>query len=75
MRVALTVPRFVRYVRESKSMKRKDLEADVLYFDYKTMEYFYTPNPPGVIWLTADEADEVFGKDTPANFINELEDN
>jgi hypothetical protein len=56
-------------------MKRNELEADVLYFDYKTMEYFYTPNPPGVIWLTAEEADEVFGKDTPANFIDELEDN
>ena len=59
----------------SLTLKRSELEADVLYFDYKTMEYFYTPNPPGVIWLTTAEADEVFGKDTPANFIDELEDN
>jgi hypothetical protein len=54
-------------------MKRNDLESDVLYYDYKSEEYFYTPNAPGVIWLTAEEADEMFGKNTPANFIEELE--
>ena len=69
----MTVPPFVHYVRESKNMKRNDLESDVLYFDYKSAQYFYTPNPPGVIWLTVEEADEMFGKDTPANFIDELE--
>jgi hypothetical protein len=54
-------------------MKRNDLKPDELYFDYKSMEYFYTPNPPGVIWLTTQEADQMFGSNTPANFINELE--
>jgi hypothetical protein len=53
--------------------KRNDLKPDELYFDYKSMEYFYTPNPPGVIWITTDEADQMFGSNTPANFINELE--
>ena len=56
-------------------MQRHDLEADVLYYDYETECYFYTPNPPGVIWLTADEADQMFGSNTPANFIDELEEN
>jgi len=70
----LTVPRFVTYVRESKSMKRSDLEADVLYYDYESECYFYTPNPPGVVWITTEEADEMFGPDTPANFIEQLED-
>ena len=74
MGVALTVPRSVHYARESKSMKRNELEADVLYFDYKTMEYFYTPNPPGVVWLTTAEADRMFGPTVPANFIEQLED-
>jgi len=55
-------------------MKRNDLEADVLYLDMARAEYFYTPNPPGVIWLTTTEADEMFGSDTPANCIDELED-
>ena len=55
-------------------IKRNDLEADVLYFDYKTMEYFYTPNPPGVVWLTTAEADRMFGPTVPANFIEQLED-
>lgn len=54
-------------------MKRNDLESDELYFDYKSAQYFYTPNPPGVIWLTPEEADQMFGSDTPANFIDELE--
>jgi hypothetical protein len=73
MRVALTVPPFVHYARESKNMKRNDLKPDELYFDYDSEQYFYTPNPPGVIWLTSEEADEMFGPDTPANFIEELE--
>lgn len=66
----------VDYARENKSMttKRNDLKPDVLYFNYKSGDYFYTPNPPGVIWLEADEADQMFGKNTPANFIDELED-
>ena len=55
-------------------MKRNDLKTDELYFDYKSAQYFYTPNPPGVVWLEADEADQMFGKNTPANFIDELED-
>ena len=55
-------------------MKRNDLNTDELYYDYKSDQYFYTPNPPGVIWLTPEEADEMFGKDTPANFV-ELEEN
>lgn len=53
---------------------RKDLAADTLYLDMSRAEYFYTPNPPGVIWLTTDEADEMFGFDTPANCIDELSD-
>ena len=55
-------------------MKRNDLKTNQLYFDYDSEEYFYTPNPPGVIWLTSEEADEIFGSDTPANFIESLED-
>lgn len=70
----MTVPPFVDYVRESKNMKRNDLESDTLYFDYDSAQYFYTPNPPGVIWLTVQEADDMFGSDTPANFIDKLED-
>ena len=57
-----------------KKLLRKELEADVLYLDMSRAEYFYTPNPPGVIWLTTEEADEMFGLDTPANCIEELED-
>ena len=53
---------------------RKELEADVLYLDMSKAEYFYTPNPPGVIWLTTEEADEMFGSETPANCIEELSD-
>lgn len=70
----MTVPPFVDYVRESKNMKRNDLESDTLYFDYDSAQYFYTPNPPGVIWLTVQEADDMFGSDTPANFVDKLED-
>jgi hypothetical protein len=69
----LTVPHFVRCVKESKSMKRSNLEADVLYLDMSRLEYFYTPNPPGVIWLTHEEANQMFGSETPANCIEELE--
>ena len=54
--------------------KRNEIEADVLYLDMSKAEYFYTPNPPGVIWLTPEEADEMFGEETPANCIDELED-
>lgn len=54
--------------------KREDLEPDVLYLDCERAQYFYTSNPPGVIWLTPEEADEMFGSDTPANYINTLED-
>jgi hypothetical protein len=53
-------------------MKRNDLESDVLYLEAKSDQYFYTPNPPGVIWLTVEEADQMFG-DVPANCIDELE--
>lgn len=55
-------------------MLRKDLEADTLYLEGDSASYFYTPNPPGVVWLTVEEADEMFGKDTPANCIDKLED-
>jgi hypothetical protein len=54
-------------------MKRSELEADVLYLDMSRAEYFYTPNPPGVIWLTPQEADDMFGFATPANCIEELQ--
>lgn len=53
--------------------KRMDLEPDTLYLDFNTATYFYTPNPPGVIWLTWEEANEMFGEETPANVIEELE--
>ena len=53
---------------------RKELKADTLYLDMSRAEYFYTPNPPGVIWLTTDEADAMFGSETPANCIEELSD-
>ena len=53
---------------------RKELEADVLYLDMSRAEYFYTPNPEGVIWLTVEEADEMFGLETPARCIEELSD-
>ena len=52
---------------------RNDLKTDELYFDCKSEQYFYTPNPPGVIWLSGYEVDQMFDKDTPANFIDELE--
>jgi len=55
-------------------MRRNDLEADVLYLDMSVPQYFYTPNPPGVIWLTTEEADDMFGLETPANCIESLED-
>lgn len=72
----MTVPPFVHYARESKNMitMRNDLKTDELYLDMSKAEYFYTPNPPGVVWLTTEEADEMFGLDTPANCIDELED-
>jgi hypothetical protein len=54
---------------------RNSLKPDELYLDMSKAEYFYTPNPPGVIWLTTDEADQMFGSDTPANCIDELEEN
>lgn len=55
-------------------VKREDLIADRLYLDCEKALYFYTPNPPGVIWLSLDEADEMFGHDTPALAIYTLED-
>ena len=54
--------------------KRNDLKPDELYLEMESATYFYTPNPPGVIWLTTKEADEMFGSDTPANCIDKLED-
>jgi hypothetical protein len=54
--------------------KREELVADQLYLDCERAEYFYSPNPPGVVWLTVEEADEMFGEDTPANAIYNLED-
>lgn len=53
--------------------KRSSLEADVLYLDCDRAEYFYTPNPPGVVWLTAEEADAMFGEE-PTKYIYRLED-
>jgi hypothetical protein len=55
-------------------MTRDELKADTLYLEGESAQYFYTPNPPGVIWLTVQEADDMFGGDTPANFIEKLED-
>jgi hypothetical protein len=51
---------------------RNDLNADELYFDSETEQYFYTPNPPGVIWLSGYEVDQMFGS-YPANIIDQLE--
>ena len=59
---------------DMKITKRIDLEADTLYLEGDSAQYFYTPNPPGVIWLNVIEADEMFGSDSPANFIEKLED-
>lgn len=53
--------------------KRNSLKSDELYLEMDSATYFYTPNPPGVIWLTVEEADEMFGLDTPANCIEMLE--
>ena len=41
-------------------MLRKNLQADTLYFDEISEEFFYTPMPEGVIWLTAWEATQMF---------------
>lgn len=54
--------------------KRNSLKSDELYLEMDSATYFYTPNPPGVVWLTTEEADEMFGLDTPANCIEKLED-
>jgi len=54
--------------------KREDLEADVLYLDCERAQYFYTPNPPGVVWLTPEEAIAMFGDEEPAHYIHTLED-
>ena len=55
-------------------VKREDLISNTLYLDCERAEYFYTPNPPGVVWLTVEEADEMFGEDAPAKAIYTLED-
>ena len=52
---------------------RNEIEADTLYLDMSRAEYFYTPNPPGVVWLTAEEADAMFGEE-PTKYIYRLED-
>ncbi len=52
---------------------RKDLKPDELYLEMESATYFYSPNPEGVIWLTTEEADQMFGFDTPANCIDQLE--
>ena len=52
---------------------RNDLKSDELYLEMESATYFYTPNPPGVIWLTTEEADEMFGLETAANCIEMLE--
>jgi hypothetical protein len=54
-------------------MLRKDLEPEVLYFEYETAQYFYTPDCVGVIWLTPEEVGAEFGWDTKAIFIDSLE--
>lgn len=53
--------------------KRNSLKSNELYLEMDSATYFYTPNPPGVVWLTVEEADEMFGLDTPANCIEMLE--
>ena len=52
---------------------RNDLKPDELYLEMESAQYFYTPNPPGVIWLTVEEADQMFGEETAANCIEMLE--
>jgi 2'-5' RNA ligase len=56
-----------------KTTMRNSLKPDELYLEMESATYFYTPNPPGVIWLTVEEADQMFGLDTPANCIDQLE--
>ena len=56
-----------------KITNRKDIKPDTLYLEMDSATYFYSPNPEGVIWLTTEEADEMFGSDTPANCIESLE--
>lgn len=51
-------------------MLRKNLVPDVLYYDTYSEQYFFTPNPYGVIWLTDEEATDIF--DEPA-IVVELE--
>lgn len=53
--------------------KRNSLKSNELYLEMDSATYFYTPNPPGVVWLTTEEADAMFGLDTPANCIEKLE--
>jgi hypothetical protein len=62
------------FVQVRKLVTRDQLEADVLYLDMERAQYFYTPNPPGVVWLSPEEADAMFGEETPANCIDTLED-
>lgn len=54
-------------------MLRKDLVQEVLYFEYESGQYFYTPDSVGVIWLTNEEAGQEFGWDTPAKWVTSLE--
>lgn len=58
--------------RKTKMQPRMNLKANVLYFDTKSEQYFYTPSAPGVIWLTPQEADYMFDADVDA-IIVELE--
>lgn len=53
---------------------RKSLKPEVLYLDCDRAEYFYSPSLPGVVWLTPEEADDMFGEDTAAIAIGRLED-
>ena len=50
-------------------MLRKNLECDVLYFDVISGEHFYTPVPEGVIWLSDEEAREMFDEEAIPVFL------
>jgi len=49
-------------------MLRENLVPNVLYYDIDSEQYFFTPNPYGVIWLTDEEASSIF--DTPAIVVS-----
>lgn len=53
-------------------MRRADLRSEILYFDCASEQYFYTPNPPGVIWLTPTEAELLFDIEVETVLVSNL---